>query len=671
MNELKSLTLNGTKYDSFPDADAVRHTAQSLTDEQKAQARKNIGVSGNSNVYRATDYGISTAAENNTPALQALVDSVSESGGGIIFFPVGVYNFKVGDRTDKYPYQRTAIMMASNVSIIGENIENTIFKQTTEMPYSMFRKMGEPDAPVTGCTFSNFTVDAYSTGNVNAVQGKAFFFQYVRDCAFRDLRLMGTTATAMGIDFLDRVVIDNVSCIDCGRTFTGAEAGTSGIGIGTAGWVNENFLITNCICDGCGQYGIFIENQGLFGDGNVPYAKGCIISNCIVRNGLNKGIGVRGGQNVTVIGCESYENVSHGIYVDNNCKDVKVISCSSSANGGSGICIEPNPQSKRIVVRDCHFTDNEMQGISVNTSSTSLCLTNNYTAGNSVGLKVSPITLVDCAIKGNIIFDGADVKAVFGGDNRYNEFAVAIPDVKSTIITADMYTGGYKLSPDGTLESAEHNAFSTIPYIDVSGLSDTFNFVFGDTKGTGIRIAQYDENKVSLSDNFEQPWIGDPTIQSITIKKLAECKYIRIFSSSNPTTGELKSISAPDTGSIIVPFSSMTDGKKLMPDGSFADGEIGANNTTEEYIDVSMLTDTFILRYPVAINGDGVIRVAQYDDSKTSLSTEFSMDYPTETTEEYAIWRFTKLDGCRYIRIFLAGGFANMDGELLSVEDNA
>lgn len=609
-----------------------------------------VVITGDSIVYRATDYGISAENEDNTPALQALVDDISANGGGIIFFPVGVYNFAVGSRTDKYPYQKTAIMMASNVSIIGENIENTVFKQTTEMPYSMFRKMGEPDAPITGCSFSNFTIDAYSTGNVNAVQGKAFFFQYVRDCVFRDLILKGTTATAMGIDFLDRVVIDNVSCIDCGRTFTGAESGTSGIGIGTAGWENENFIITNCVCDGCGQYGIFIENQGLFGDGNVDYAKGCIIANCIVRNGLNKGIGVRGGQNVTVIGCETYENTSHGIYIDNNCKDVKVASCSSTTNGGCGICIEPYTTSQRIAVKNCHFTDNEMPGISVNTSSISLCLTNNYTADNSVGLNIMPVTLVDCAIKGNILFDGDNITAVFDGNTKYNDYSdVEIPEIKTTNITTDLYTEGYKLMPNGSL-SVESGAYTTLSYIDVSDLTDSFTFEFGDTKGKALRIAQYDENKVSLSDSFEQRWIDGASKQSIDITKLSGCKYIRIFSSSSATVGELENIATPDAPDEIktttITADLYTAGKKLMPNGSIADE---ANTyTTLLYIDVSDLSDSFTF----AFSGTKgyALRIAQYDENKVSLSSSFSQTEISNSAKTSI--EITKLTGCKYIRIF-------------------
>lgn len=516
------------------------------------------GASSASGVYYcATDYGISTDAEDNTLALQALIDNISESGGGIIFFPSGTYNFMQWNAT--HGDSRWAIEMKSNVSIMGENLETTVFKQTQERAYALFGRIlpegaGATD-PLTGCTFSNFTVDAYSTGNVNHVCGKAFFFQYVRDCVFRDLRLMGTIATAMGIDFLDRVVIDNVSCIDCGRTFTGNEAGTSGIGIGTAGWENENFIITNCICAGSGQYGIFIENQGIFYEGNVPYAKGCVIANCIVRNGINKGIGVRGGQNVTIIGCESYENTSHGIFIDNNCKNVKILSCSSANNGGAGIYITPN-STEHLLIKGCTFVNNQAEGIKVNVdagkSANKLCIQDCYTDGNTIGMDLSASYLSDCVILGNATLDGVNNGTVFVGNTAFNSLINATdPDTPS------------------------------------------------------------------------QP----------TVEKL------------------------------IIPYSSFTGGNKLMPDGSLvaADGM-----ATVEYIDVSVLTDTFELRYPAS---DGAIRIAQYDSNYNSLSTAFGLDRPTETTDEYAAWKVTKITGCKYIRLFISfldRYVTNPDGELVS-----
>lgn len=610
-------------------------------------------------VHIATEHGISTDAEDNTPALQALVDQLSAAGGGIIFFPVGVYNFAYNpNKQGGYAVHERAIHMRSNVSIVGENLETTVLKQTTQGPYSLFYFIGTPDAPITGCHFSNFTVDAYGTGDKNAVFGKVFFFQYVRDCVFRDLRLMGTVATAMGIDFLDRVVIDNVSCIDCGRTFTGSEAGTSGIGIGTAGWENENFIVTNCVCEGCGQYGIFIENQGLFGDGNVDYAKGCIISNCIVRNGLNKGIGVRGGQNVTVIGCEAYENTSHGIYVDNNCRDVKIVSCSSNGNGAAGIHMEPNAQSVRIAVRGCHCADNERQGIAVSASSMSLGLIGNYTAGNSVGLEIADVLLIDCAIKGNILFDGDNVRAVFRGDNKFNDFADIIADTQTTSITADLFTAGYKLEPDGSL-SAAASAHTTLQYIDVSRLSDSFKFVYDNPRGNSVRIAQYDSNRVSLGDDFEMNWqTSNPA--SITVDKLDGCKYIRISTSNGIAVGELEGDADPDADVIkssTITGSMFTEGFKIDADGSVAEQ---ANATAVlAYIDVGDFGDVFTFTFS---NPSGnSIRIAQYSASKVSLSDNFGMEWHSDNPSTITI---KKLAGCRYIRISSLYGVAA--GELKS-----
>lgn len=69
-NELKSLTLNGTKYVSFVDqtarssvGSALLYTPQTLTDEQKAQARNNIGSVGVEE-FNALKSDIETALDN-------------------------------------------------------------------------------------------------------------------------------------------------------------------------------------------------------------------------------------------------------------------------------------------------------------------------------------------------------------------------------------------------------------------------------------------------------------------------------------------------------------------------------------------------------------------------------------------------------------------------------
>ncbi len=333
------------------------------------RALQTISTESNSSTpicYNAADYGVLPTNADNTAPLQTLINKVAEQGGGFIFIPKGTYNFKKSGKTmfaGRYPY---SIAHKSNVSIIGAGQEVTILKQIDDGPYIMFGHCGTTENVIKNCHFADFSVDAYSTGNLNKVYGKAFFFQFVENCVFRDLTLKGTIATAMGIDFLNKVTIDHINCIDCGRTFTGLQGGTSGIGIGTGGWEEENYTITNCVCEGCGQYGIFIENQYIRGwtGGSHGYSNGVVIANNIVRNGLNKGIGIRGGKHVIVANNNIYGNTLDGIFLDSNCIDVTVSNNNIMNNSGCGIKAEML-ESKYVTFQHNTITENEGDGIRI------------------------------------------------------------------------------------------------------------------------------------------------------------------------------------------------------------------------------------------------------------------------------------------------------------------
>lgn len=314
--------------------------------------------------YNAADYGILPSNNNNTPMMQSLIDNVSASGGGIIFIPKGTYMFKKSGNTSFSGRYEYVLEAKSNVSIIGAGSEKTILKQVDTGAHILFSYCGTATEPIENCFFGNFSTDSYSTGNANMVCGKAFFFQFVQNCVFRDLILKGTIATAMGIDFINNTTIDHVVCIDCGRTYTGNQNGTSGIGIGTGGWKEENLTITNCVCIGCGQYGIFIENQFAHGwtGGTQDYSCGVVISNNIIRNGLNKGIGVRGGKHVIVSNNNVYGNALDGIYLDSNCMDVTISNNNISENNGCGIKAEMLT-SKYVTIQNNNITDNTLDGV--------------------------------------------------------------------------------------------------------------------------------------------------------------------------------------------------------------------------------------------------------------------------------------------------------------------
>lgn len=289
--------------------------------------RENIGgnVSG-AVYYNCQDYGVIPGSSDNTDAMQALIDLVYENGGGVIWIPVGVYKFyKDGSTSAMGGNAQNNVYLKSNVSILGESVIGSVFKLygDTQTGCSMFGFFTSGEDVLEGCTFSNFTVDlSEETMAQYSHKGKAFYVSGIKNCIFRDLRLISTPSTSLGIDMLDNVVMDSIYVYQGGRQWALGGNGGAGIGIGTGKWKNENYVIRNCVCDSCGHFGIFLEDQGIFSstkDKNYP--KGQIIANNVVRNGRHYALGLRGGKNVIFTGNNTYENVG-GMYLDYGAQNV-------------------------------------------------------------------------------------------------------------------------------------------------------------------------------------------------------------------------------------------------------------------------------------------------------------------------------------------------------------
>lgn len=294
-------------------------------------------------VYDCTHYGVSTLSTDNTKAFQDLIDFVYEKGGGIIFIPVGTYLFDTeASAKDWYnTYVTSLCELKSGVSIIGESITKTVLKVTgnTSQGCSLFSQNSEYSGEILeGCIYANFTVDMTEASLTTFThRGKAFYTSGMKDCVLRDLRCLGTPSTSIGIDMLDNIVMDSIYVYQGGRQWTMGGPGGAGIGIGSGKWENENYIIRNCICDSCGHFGIFIEDQGIFSKGTRNYPKGQIIANNIVRNGNNYGIGLRGGKNVLVTGNNVYGNVG-GLYVDYGAEDSVFSNNLVEGNTEAGFC---------------------------------------------------------------------------------------------------------------------------------------------------------------------------------------------------------------------------------------------------------------------------------------------------------------------------------------------
>jgi hypothetical protein len=286
-----------------------------------------VGKDVNETYYNCTKYGILPANSDNTEAMQNLINMIYENGGGTIWIPCGTYIFDSVASSWNMTGNITALLeMKSNVSIIGESINGTILKVTGNTPQgaSLFTQNSSYAKEVlVGCKAENFTVDMSEASLTTYThRGKAFYYSGIKDCIFKDLRLLETPSTSLGIDMLDNVVMDSVYVYKGGRQWAFGGNGGAGIGIGTGKWSEENYIIRNCVCDACGHFGIFLEDQGVFSaTKDKNYSKGQIITNNVVRNGRHYGIGVRGGKNVLVSGNNIYD-CKGGLYTDYGAKNV-------------------------------------------------------------------------------------------------------------------------------------------------------------------------------------------------------------------------------------------------------------------------------------------------------------------------------------------------------------
>lgn len=372
--------------------------------------------------HNVLDYGITQDADDNSLKFQQMVDELSQNGGGTIYVPIGTYKFDTsnGQYIEGTGGCKCCIKAKSNVSIVGESLTDSVFKMTghSSQGVCMFGYNSATNkTPIEGCTYRNFTVNGEEcTIDTYSSDGKAFFYQYVKNCVWRDLRLIGTPATSLGIDFLDNVVIDSIYCYESGRIHADNSPGGAGVGIGTGAWENENFIVRNCICDNCGHFGIFLEDQHVFGDAahrTPTYPKGVIIANNICRNGRNYGFGVRGGQHVIFDGNEAYENANGGFFSDYQNKSIVIQNNLIRDNTGNGICLGNEKPGiletsfENVTIKDNVVIGNKT-GINISQKTTNLNLIDNIVRDNTVKDITVSATQTSCYISGNLVLT-ADV----------------------------------------------------------------------------------------------------------------------------------------------------------------------------------------------------------------------------------------------------------------------
>lgn len=216
-----------------------------------------------------------------------------------IYFPEGVYN------------QTERIYPGSRISFVGAGTGRT--RLMPSHIRAAFEKKQSRGTYLEYCVFANMTIDGQNqvlNGGSYDVGTKGMFFEGFRNCLFTDLEFLDTGATALGIDFADRSVIQRVKVERGGRLAAVGNPGASGIGIGT-GWLSsEPLIIADCITIGCRNYGVFVERQNAATD--YFDAQHTLVHGLISKEN-NYGFGEEGCNGTVLSAAQLTGNLSGGI----------------------------------------------------------------------------------------------------------------------------------------------------------------------------------------------------------------------------------------------------------------------------------------------------------------------------------------------------------------------
>jgi len=334
-------------------------------------------ASATSVAINALDHGIiADGVTNDTPAWQALVNSLEGSGSVITWSGTSLL--------------RGSIFWKRGVSLIGQGWGRSVLaKSTSHAPDAYFSAIhwtagySSVAAPFEDLIFADFEVDGSGVlGTGPAIHDKAIFMQHLRRCQFRNLYLHDTVGTALGTDYMRDCQIDGVTVVNAGRGWDGIQGGHAGIGIGAGMSQVENVTITNCHTIDCGHYGIFVEKQvegsfssrgakiigctatGTKGSGFADY--GCsdtlIMGNSAIGNGTSNNAAYRegitllqGATGTQVINNIVTDNIGDGIGLKTTAgNDLTISGNQCHRNGRRGIA-----SSAGIAFKSHSFTGNE------------------------------------------------------------------------------------------------------------------------------------------------------------------------------------------------------------------------------------------------------------------------------------------------------------------------
>ena len=287
----------------------------------------------------ATEHGLSTEndGEDNSKALQALIDRVSVKGG-IVYIPAGEYQFAENGRQAIGSH---CIKMRSGVSIVGDG-EKTVLLPVGHSQFGLdmfyfndYLDTGKPTY-LENCRFEDFVIDAAGTScEVYTSAGKGFMFNLFKNCHWKGVTVANTDATGFGVDCPIDSTITDCRAIGCGKAATEDSSGASGFGIGYGFCENESMAISNCTAIGNKKFGFFFEHQGRFDGDRYGASSGndFKVTDCIARENTY-GFGGIWASGMLYERCTSEYSARYGFYFEDS-SNAQVVQCHSAHEGNA------------------------------------------------------------------------------------------------------------------------------------------------------------------------------------------------------------------------------------------------------------------------------------------------------------------------------------------------
>jgi hypothetical protein len=280
-------------------------------------------------VVDAATYG--TGLVNASAAIQAQITAAVAAGGGTVVLPKGNYRI---DET---------IVPKSKVSIIGDGVGRTKLLPYGNVACIADKTSFSAAAPLSDATFADFQIDGINQSGAYSSDVKGIDIWHLKRVVFRDLYIVDTYASCLGIDFLQDCVVSRVIVERSGRGNDGTQSGGNGIGIGTGASAFERFVVSDSMAIDCKRFGIFVERQNNFAN----HTKGALIVGC-TATGNQYGIGDCGVDGLIVSACLMASNTKSGFALHEG-----------TYSGGSGV---PHPGKKGLVT-GCIMRDNTNHGV--------------------------------------------------------------------------------------------------------------------------------------------------------------------------------------------------------------------------------------------------------------------------------------------------------------------